>query len=363
MTRRLLSAVPALPFDPDARGGSTHAVRAALIGLGRDVPYEELHAASGAALRFAYEDRDGFDPIEEASPIDAVARGFAVAGVRGTWSLDRPVEEVRAAVSDALAAGRPAVTAGLPGYPGRGCQVIAGEDPGRGAWLVQGSFEVAPQEWNEGPTAWSCPVPEAWRAAVPGPEGMHGNPVFLVEAIDDDPGGASRREGIRRAARENPSSPAAYEALIEDLLLPRRLAEGERLGRLDAALAGLAHDRAAAAACLERDEPEAAARFVRMGEILGDLRRRVRCRHVAHQADPDAILSRLDAGPELVFGAARMPDETRARLAAEGVELAEAPWGPVLVVDDPRRRGAAARLVAAVRDLDAEAIALLASRA
>jgi hypothetical protein len=366
MTRRTVPGVPAWPDEPGGRDGAVAAVRAVLVVLGRERRLDELRVLSGAAFRWCHVDRDGFDPGREPPAPDVVTRGLAAAGVPGRWLLDRPFDEVRRRVSGSLVAGRPALAVDVPGYPVRGFAVLAGEDDGRGTWHVQGSFEMGAREWNEGGAYWECAVRDDWAAPVPGRSEAAGNPVFLL----DEPGPAPDphleiRRAIRDAIRDRgatggdpPTGTAAWEALIEDVLLGRRFVEGDRIRRLDAALAGLALDRGAAASLTQGATAEAAARFAEVAGGASSLRRRILAPRPP-SLEPEAIADAVENGEALAVRLGRLPGATLDALRGEGLTIAETPLGPVVDADTPTRRGAAARMAAGLRDLDEEAFELL----
>jgi hypothetical protein len=226
----------------------------------------------------------------------------------------------------------------------------------------------------------------------PGGGGSGDTPVaaFLVEGVCEEMSPPERLSAAFAAAAilsrpgsfepsgggPIPRGPDAYEALIEDLLLGREIAEGGRPGRLAAALAGLARDRHAAAAVLERvaADPEtydldtdradrlerAAATFARAAELATDLCGRAFRPHAGDPEAVDAIVSRVEAETALLVGIGDVEPAVRDALAAEGLTVVETRLGTAVVADDPERRGMAARLAATIRDLDAEAFGLLA---
>ncbi len=51
--------------------------------------------------------------------------------------------------------------------------------------------------------------------------------------------------------------------------------------------------------------------------------------------------------------------ETLTAVRDEGYAVVTTPWGTGVSLDEPRRRGMAARLAATIRDLDADAFRLL----
>ncbi len=168
---------------------------------------------------------------------------------------------------------------------------------------------------------------------------------------------------------------ATYEALIEDLLLGREFAETDRLARTDEFLEKLSDKRGRAADFFDdvvadpgpwdlgprrvarlRDLVE---RFRHVAELGEELRGRICDRALEPTDEADVIATRLENGRSLVILAPGASPETLEAVRDEGYAIVTTPWGTGVSLDEPRRRGMAARLAATIRDLDADAFRLL----
>ncbi len=168
---------------------------------------------------------------------------------------------------------------------------------------------------------------------------------------------------------------ATYENLIEDLLLGRRFAEEDRLSRASEFLEALVDKRGRAAAFFENvlEDPTSwdlgpkritrlralVERFRCIASYAEDLRDRICDREPEESDEADVIATRLENGRSLVILVPVASEATLEALRGEGYEVAPTPWGTGVSLDEPRRRGMAARLAATIRDLDAEAYRLL----
>jgi hypothetical protein len=285
-------------------------LHALLAALGRGRPEDEISVLSGAAFRWYYADRDGFDARTAPCELDVVARGLAAVGVSGRQGAGAP-----------------------------DCGLVA-------AFLVEGLGDEPPP-------------PVRLRS------------VLEAAGILSRPGTFTPPDG-----EPIPRGPDAYEALIEDLLLGRGIAEGERPGRMGAALAGLAHDRRVASAFLGMvsEDPttfeidgdlasrigQAGRAFAEVSDMAGDLCGRVFRSAPDGPETADAIASRVEADTALVIEIGDVEPVVREALATEGLAVVDTDLGTAVVVDDPERRGMAARLAATIRDRDADAFGLLA---
>jgi len=168
---------------------------------------------------------------------------------------------------------------------------------------------------------------------------------------------------------------ATYENLIEDLLLGRRFAEEERLTSASEFLETLIDKRNRAADFFERVLEDPAAwdlgpnrlillrtlveRFRGIASFAEELRDRICDREPEESDEPDVIATRLENGRALVILLPAASGAPLDPLRREGYEAAATPWGTGVSLDEPRRRGMAARLAATIRDLDADAYQLL----
>jgi len=168
---------------------------------------------------------------------------------------------------------------------------------------------------------------------------------------------------------------ATYEALIEDLLLGRKFAEEDRLSRASEFLETLADKRRRAADFFDEviADPapwdlgpervgrlrEVVDRFRRVADHADDLRDRICDRSVDPSDDADVLATLLENGRALVILAPVASAGTLDALRGEGYDVVTTPWGTGVSLDEPRRRGMAARLAATIRDLDADAFRLL----
>lgn len=174
---------------------------------GHDLPWPLVFAASGQPWRFAFDPAWTHD-VEHVMPMDALAAACDNLGFDYTALYNRPWPEVREAIADALAAGRP-VLAGLD--PRYWC-IIVGLDRSTGEYLTIGGSPN--RHWTrlragEGAsvpdtfTPAEClrrPIPtDGFSAGVMGPQQVARNPVFILGARRSSDGAASIQRVLQQA--------------------------------------------------------------------------------------------------------------------------------------------------------------------